>query len=188
MTLEPNGLEITTELRNAIRKEALQQTARWTIAGLATLFLFAMLGWWFALEPYLKERIGGVPRGAVIAFDRDDMDVDKCPASWSPFSPARGRAIVGAGLGDGLTNRPFRLSGGAENVKLLEAHIPSHQHDTILGVVSSPWGMASTKSNAVYGTKADTAPTGLTSSYGSVDPTPIATMPPYLALYFCKKD
>jgi hypothetical protein len=38
-----------------------------------------------------------VPRGAVVAFDRDDLTEDICPTGWVPFLEARAHVIVGAG-------------------------------------------------------------------------------------------
>ena len=36
-------------------------------------------------------KIGSIPRGVVVAFDRDDLDADKCPPGWQPFTQASTR-------------------------------------------------------------------------------------------------
>jgi hypothetical protein len=38
-----------------------------------------------------------LPWGAVVAFDRSDLDDDRCLPGWSPYREARARTIVGAG-------------------------------------------------------------------------------------------
>ena len=43
----------------------------------------------------------------------------------------RGRAVIGAGQGAGLTNRAIADIGGAETVTLTEAQMPSHNHDFV---------------------------------------------------------
>ncbi len=82
---------------------------------------------------------GSIPRGVVIAFDRDDLDADKCPPGWQPFKEARARAIIGAGdpkkapgkfgfgeNGQPLTHYTHRQHGGEERYPLSEREIPSH--------------------------------------------------------------
>jgi hypothetical protein len=44
----------------------------------------------------LSEKIN-VPSGAVVGFDRSDLDEDHCPDGWTPFLYARARTLVGAG-------------------------------------------------------------------------------------------
>src|SRR5262245_63039868 len=50
----------------------------------------------------------------------------------------RGRDIIGAGQGSGLTNRVLGASGGAETVTLTVAQMPSHNHTAVL----NPSGLA----------------------------------------------
>ena len=134
--VDPTG--ISHEVRTEIRREAVQQTAKWAIGATLALMGFAVAGWWLYLKPYMIDVVGGVPRGAVIAFDRDDLDVNKCPPNWSPFELTRGRVVVGAGQGDKLSYRSFRKVDGQEEYLLTKDNFPIHRHDTIIGVVSSP--------------------------------------------------
>lgn len=154
-----------------------------------------------------------IPRGAVIAFDRDDLDQSKCPPGWQPFKNARARVIIGAGdPGEApgkmsfdeqarpLTHYVRGQHGGAEGHELTTAEMPSHQHmnsrrfallfaagNRAIDLSSLPvrkidkasakyTDMVQTTSNSFYDTKA----TGEGKQHSS--------MPPYVALYFCKKD
>lgn len=48
---------------------------------------------------------------------------------WSELADARGRVIVGAGAGGGLTERTVGDQWGVEEVTLTLAQIPAHSHD-----------------------------------------------------------
>ena len=99
------------------------------------------MGWWLYLKPYIMEDLGGVPRGAILAFDRADLTQDTCPQGWSPFKEGRGRSIVGVGdpstapgrfgldeKGAPLANRSLRQHGGTESHLLSPNELPPHQH------------------------------------------------------------
>jgi microcystin-dependent protein len=64
-----------------------------------------------------------VPAGAVMAFD-----LDACPAGWSAYAPARGRAVVGADTG---------LARGAlvgnNTLSLTADQLPAHNHTGTTG-------------------------------------------------------
>ena len=83
----------------------------------------------------------GISSGAVVAFDRSDLDEERCPSGWSPFLESRGRVLVGAdktsrapgGMrfdrpGMELRERGFRSWGGEAAVVLTEAQMPRHEH------------------------------------------------------------
>jgi hypothetical protein len=75
-------------------------------------------------------------------------------------------------------------------VTLSEGNIPAHKHDTQLGFAEGKntiWGYGPPKL-AVSGAQAGTWHTMLTSPYGQETPAALATTPPYVALYYCKKD
>jgi hypothetical protein len=83
---------LSQEVAAAIRKEAIGQTAKWAIAGGIALLAFAVTGWWLVLKPLLSERLGGVPKNAVMAFDSES-----CPTGWGDYKEAVGRTIIGKG-------------------------------------------------------------------------------------------
>jgi hypothetical protein len=91
---EPPPATLTQEFRTAIKKEAVAQTVKWGVVGLVTLLGLAVTGWWFVLEPWLAQRLGAVPKNAVMAFA---PEIGQCPPGWTEFSDAVGRTIVGKG-------------------------------------------------------------------------------------------
>jgi microcystin-dependent protein len=63
------------------------------------------------------------PVGTVAAFN-----LASCPAGWSEHNSARGRIIIGAGQGTGLTLRTVSETLGEERHTLVQAEMPSHSH------------------------------------------------------------
>ncbi len=123
--------------------------------------------------------------GLVAAFDLEKG----CPAGWSELTDARGRMILGANP-DGefrYKPRPFRGLGGEEMHKLTPSEMPSHQHGENRVVIrTGPPG-----SGPYYWFTAHDERRGL---FFQIDPPqaggdqPHNNMPPYIALYFCKKE
>jgi hypothetical protein len=178
---------VSTEVKAAIRKEAMTQVAKWTIGLLVLLFGIAASGWWLylqqRLDQYIVSKTASVPSSTVASFD-----LRECPQGWKSFDDGAGRVVVGAGRGEGLTPRSYRVPGGSENVRLTEANIPAHQHDTLTAVnFTAPWGNAATRPQAVEGTKTGNWPTAQSSSYGKAQPDAVPTMPPFIALTVCIK-
>ena len=159
----------------------------------------------FVLERFSEEELTEtvdrlIPRGAVLAFDRSESG-DACPQGWSLFLPAGGRFIVGAGnhsnsdeLGIRLTTYPAfrddlsRATGGAERHTLTLSEMPQHSHETVEAGDSSnsAWGVGAPR-RARQGVRWDASfPTSFTAPAG--DTQPHNNMPPYIALYFCKKE
>ena len=147
-----------------------------------------------------------IPSGAVVAFDFDIKISSGCPKGWNFFEPAGGRVIVGAGdhqnkwfrseTGEvvSITIYPTyvqdiragfsetassRATGGEERVTLTVAEMPSHSHD--LPVNSDPSAQGLKWQNG-YNKK-----TGMSTSEAG-DSQPHNNMPPYISLYYCKKN
>lgn len=79
-----------------------------------------------AMEAAYQAKIAlqlAVPKGAVMAFN-----LKECPKGWTPLETLSGRVIVGAGAGDGLTQRDLGQKGGVETVKLAINQLPAHSH------------------------------------------------------------
>lgn len=160
----------------------------------------------------LTDRIGAletvtIPRGVVIAFDRDDLNADECPPGWQPFKEARARVIVGAGdpskapgkygYDEGARPLTHYVRGqhrGEEQHTLTIKEIPAHLHvftdNTIL--VKSPipqnsFGGTNDPAGGVKGSEKNK--TDLAGGDGNTagQAKPHNNMPPYIALYFCKK-
>lgn len=149
------------------------------------------------LEAKLKElppsAPGGIPFGAVVAFDSD-----ACPPGWTTFKPATARTIIGSGSlfepgmeedgsGVALKVQKYRGHGGARWVTLKEENLPVHQHDTQIASENSLFGLGETKPNAIFGSKYDRATVAKTSPYGKAKPDAVETLSPYVALAYCKK-
>lgn len=139
-----------------------------------------------------------IPKGAVLAFDTPDV----CPEGWSPFKEGQSRAIIGAGSGAGfttgmavdegrnpLTEYKYRQHGGRELVTLTKEQMPYHSHSfSGTSVNSGGWGGQGVRPVAVGGTQLSGrfTPEGQISPAGGNLAHP--NMPPYIALYFCKKN
>jgi len=121
-----------------------------------------------------------IPRDAVIAFDTPRG----CPPGWSRFEQADGRFVLGVNdekpRDDGPRARSilYRTTGGEEMVTLTPEQMPVHKHRGPAAYV----GAARTgRGDGAYGN----ASGDTTNAGGS---RPHNNMPPYVALYFCKKD
>ncbi len=147
-----------------------------------------------------------LPNGAVVAFDRDREIGKTCPKGWKLFSPAGGRFIVGAGQHEnGLTKYPSfaedntQAIGGSEKAFINIDEMPAHNHpitssphgtDIHDGFGGSPnhHGLRPEYDPSVQPTKI-WAPTQHPDFMGKIGGNqPHNNMPPYIALYFCKKD
>ena len=139
----------------------------------------------------LQAKIEGatrVPTGAVMAFDL----ATGCPEDgWTEFADAAGRTIIGQGSGmddkngKPLTGRKYRGHGGEEKVTLTVKEMPAHVHELNQRDFLVPRGGA-------YGAGTPKMPdnTGapVTLRIGETGKNaPHNNMPPYIALYFCKK-
>lgn len=122
-----------------------------------------------------------VPAGAVIAFDREDG----CPSGWRDMGKDwRGRMIVAAASSENDTYS-FGRTGGAEVHVLTEDEMPKHEH--AIGALSGtefPW-FGPSNSHPI---PTNDAPPGQSFDWSSGEGHPHNNMPPYIALYFCKKE
>lgn len=183
---------VYTEALQAVRKEILNKLAVGVVAGVLSLMAITVAGWWLYFKPQIVLAVGGLPRGAVVAFDRDDLNEDKCPDGWSPFKEGRARAIVGSGNpasagtrmgsnedGTPLNGYVLREHGGKQVTKLTIDEMPMHTHGApSFGGTNSarPGGQG----DGLFGSgKSATDPTG--------GGKPFTNMPPFIALYLCKK-
>ena len=156
---------------------------------------------------------GAVPAGAVMAFDLPTG----CPDGWGAFEDAGGRAVIGAGAGMipgteerdlNIQTKKYRQHGGDEKVTLTISEMPGHDHSegTLEATAPNPFMHVTPAGTPLSGGTASSlwdpnpdhtgganfsdghthAITGSTGSEGGG----VAhnNMPPYIALYFCKKD
>lgn len=115
----------------------------------------------------------------------------------------RGRVIVGAGQGGGLSPRVFGARNGAESVALTTNNLPSHTHtvpgqpayngDADAAVVPGPTaviskvGAAGARSVPSLNTTKNTTllpPADPTGSAGLAQPNPVSTMPPFQVINY----
>ncbi len=125
---------------------------------------------------------GRIPSGAVVAF------ATTCPQAqgWSPYKEAEGRFILGVGKGPLENFVGLGTPGGKEEVELTIEEMPAHSHSLTWTMEENPkyplnWngqgGGPSIPSNV------EKFPP-LMQGYNE----PHNNMPPYIPLYFCKKD
>lgn len=150
-----------------------------------------------------------VPSGAVVAFL--SSQTNPCPGNgWELYEPAMGRVIVGAGHGDRsqLTPRKIGDVGGAEVHALTTAEMPSHEHEsgslmatmnnsifhmTDYGVNVGPgliakgslWGSHPEQQRSLESGAHEHSISGTVKAEGGGSAH--NNMPPFIALYFCKK-
>lgn len=198
---------ISQDLVQEVRKQTIQQLAKWLIGALVVLLVVAATGWWFFLEPKLKAYIadaaGGVPLGTVLV---STVPCSELGEGWSSFREGKGRFLVGAGpdeqaaystwqrqLPTGgfepvpLSTYEVLFAGGEEHHTLSIAQMPKHRHEFV--------GNGTTTGG--YGPKGHDVSFGDTLSYGTYTPSgtitdngsdqPANNLPPFVAVNFCKK-
>ena len=142
------------------------------------------------------EKSSKIPTGTVVAFA-----LDSCPEGWIAFKEGNGRMIVGAGPhlkggnkdaeGKNLSQyeiefvqkKPKYTTGGEEKVKLKIKHMPSHSHEIMVWQRNYSGDRTSFDSRIMDDTKYTKRKT-----LARGGNQPHNNMPPYIALYFCKKD
>lgn len=173
------------------------------IVGVASAIGTAAVLWGVAQTGGLIKQvfIPDLPGGAVVAFD------GKCPESdgWVPYKAAEGRFLLGVGQGPLAEPVHAEQPGGNETHALTVEEMPTHSHAAgdLRATQSEKFLHASKSSEAVDGgARTDgifKAPphtqdygnhlheiAGHTATQG--DGTPHNNMPPFVALYFCKKE
>lgn len=172
----------------------------------ATAFLSCLQEMQDAIDDFAKKLDGfdkepaELPRGLVAAFDLPDG----CPVGWSSYDEAVSRVIVGAFMdraagsvdaptedmnGEALSARHYRFTGGTEMHRLRPEEMPSHSHVQVVGKkpenggTGEPypigWGTGSSSTFRAL-------EVGRTREAGSN--TAYNNMPPFIALYYCKKE
>lgn len=123
-----------------------------------------------------------LPAEAVIPID----SVNGCPEGWAEFEPASGRMIVAVGDGKGrLSLKKYRDVGGEETHTLTLAETPIHDHGFQFHVVINQ-GSGTDKFVQEEGGGNFTG-LGNRRSTAAGRGEPHNNMPPYIALYLCKK-
>lgn len=130
-----------------------------------------------------------IPAGAVMAFDLPEG----CPDSWTRFEAGSGRMIVGVGTRVGVEGS-FRLladsngsvyqTGGAETHKLTEREMPSHSHVFAINHRKGSGSGTTTVGRIPADETSANASRRTTATGGNIAHN---NMPPYIALYYCKK-
>lgn len=130
-----------------------------------------------------------VPRGAVIAFHSES-----CPNGWESFEPAEGRTVVGV---TSPNKKPqgdeykFEKMGGRERIPLTESHIPAHQHETVVALhPNHPFfgrNLAPNQDGVTGGGTVGNQQRAYTSRWGAANPIAVETMPPFVALLYCRR-
>lgn len=189
--------DLTDEYKAELRSQAIKQVSKWTFAGAVALIGFAFVGWLQIIRPliddYIILQVEGLPAGAVVAFDSSDSQT--CPGeNWKLFDEARGRFIVGAGHGENKELTPLKLGdeGGYEKHQLTLEEMPNHGH-----VLEAPetialqlWKDGSDGAKRVlnrYGSPTESINEKYAGDTTIKTGKPHNNMPPYIALYFCKK-
>jgi hypothetical protein len=187
------------EITTAIRRDAASYIAKVVIATAVGIVGLAGLGLWIYVKQFLPDLVGGVPRGAVLAIDLPGG----CPHGWSMFGGGISRTIVGA-VEVNTTNvanldvnekplhaRPYHLTGGEEKHTLTIAEIPSHDHGIQIlqhsEYLRQNTGYPGTDTVGRDAQRNDPKwPVRYTDAVG--EGKAYNVMPPFIALYYCRKD
>lgn len=150
------------------------------VGGLAiAIAMAAVLAIWSHLSGAVIQVLRDeLPSGAVVAYDTPDG----CPEGWSVLQEASDRFIVGAG-----GQYKYRGTGGRDSVTLEILHMPNHfHHNPTEG--GKPKGREPALRAQDYGfLPSDNMPHERpTASVGGGQPH--ENMPPYLALFLCRKE
>lgn len=174
------------------------------ISAIVAASIIALLAgaWQLVTDGGLVRSLGGVtesdlqairppPSGAVLAFDL----TTGCPEGWSKFVDGQSRVIVGAAFdsnspGTDEDKQPlsvyrFRETGGKEQHALQIKEMPKHQHR-----VSGGWSVEDPEDQGVGGGELTNGHLASGDHFSAEvgDGSPHPNMPPFLPLYFCKKD
>ena len=154
-----------------------------------------------AFRQAIADRASPVPANAVVAFSLEKG----CPEGWSNYSRGYSKFIVGA-TPEGeehlaqvvgfsgprkLSPRQYGSQEGEEMVTLSAQQMPSHFHDSGWGIwTSGPRGRGKIEvDNGQMGFDPNNAQrTAVTGGDANGRTVPHNNMPPYIALYFCKKE
>jgi hypothetical protein len=203
---QPGASSWVTQLWVKVQEKAVERIASTIVLGAAAVAALAATATWAALKHWVI--IPGIPAGAVMAFV---TECSKQPG-WSSFLEGTGRCIVGAGdkyapgyenwhrdVGDGKTQEiPLKNTSfapmhpdGEVTHQLTILQLPPHDHPIQILQHSeyqrSNQGYPALESVGRDGSKAD--PKGAvryTEMIGGGQH--FNVMPPFIALYFCKKD
>ena len=149
-----------------------------------------------------------IPEGAVVAFDRSDLDENTCPTGWEPFRKGRGRFLIGAGSpgaegdkyeidenGEEIYNYSTLEHGGAAQIEVRQADLPAHSHPVTRGdreeILFKTYPIRDVDDGALS-ILSQTGDVALFSFEAGNQPNAPSVarfnnMPPYIALYFCRK-
>ena len=121
-----------------------------------------------------------------------------CPDGWGAFKDAGGRTVIGAGAGmipgteerdESIRTKKYRQHGGEEKVTLAFGEMPSHSHDIRVGLAAAdiPGQIGYFIPDVRLGTNNNLGVKVGTTTQPSRGVASHENMPPYIALYFCKK-
>ena len=159
----------------------------------------------FATKCGPDENVEQFPPGAVIAFHRSERDGGARPENWELYRDAGGRMIIGAGQhentdvnGNLLQTYPsfadsnFSAAGGAETHTLTVAEMPDHSHKLTASKVEGNRGFSDNGDFPGLGLRERGVDPSNEETQDVLRPRalgqPHNNMPPYIALYFCKKE
>ena len=132
-------------------------------------------------------RLAGFPKNSVVAF-APTANAATCPDGWSIYTDAVGKFLLGA------DEQSFLTTGGEREVTLTEAQMPKHNHrpapaDGVANFYTyhSSYSGTPNELQVIPSNRSGVSRT-MTETDTAGESEPHNNMPPYIALYFCKKD
>lgn len=149
------------------------------IGGVITALLAAFLLW--AFPKFVETQLApAIPKGAILAFNQDCSNI----RGWEPYRLAEGRFILGFD-GSQIAEKQVEKFGGSETVTLDQVNLPAHTHSLPLKLLdSNPAGTRLAGGDRGIAAYANVPRKTLRED---IVPEPVANMPPYVVLMFCRK-
>jgi hypothetical protein len=194
---------VSKQLWSSLKIKAVEYIATTIIAAVVAVTVASAAATWAIIKSWV---VFDMPQGAVVAFSVESG----CPAKWEQYKPATARVIIGAGAnfptdsssskddrGEPLSPKGFLEYRGEQKHLLTKAELPKERvffavfKSSEFSLVNSGYPGdrfvgANPKGGPPLGTgAAGTFDTRVTEPMG--EGTPHSVMPPYVALYYCRK-
>jgi hypothetical protein len=170
-----------------IRKQIVSQFAKYFVGAVFAVLIFVLAAVWFYIKTFYLPWIGVVPAGAVIAMD-SPSGCEGILGGWEPFKAGEGRFVIGVGKSSEkyASQHDYQdKHGGDEKHILTVDELPK-------STVELAWAQSVDGSSSTFNQFVGGGSRPGTGHFKEKFDLPgkgeaFEAMPPYIALYLCKK-